>query len=92
MKKLIEHYKKWAENGQLPSSGLCGSISFKYDSAFELIKPTDIEKETLRENKLSSLYWGSGLPVAAEYNEKRWALTPLRETIILLICAMHDEI
>ena len=90
MKKLIEHYEVWLENKQLPKFGLCGSVTKEYKKSLYLFVPTDDELDELSELGLSGFYWASGLRIS-DLNKSQ-ALTPLRETIILLICAMHDEI
>jgi hypothetical protein len=90
MKKLIEHYKEWAEKGELPDDGLCGSVPYEYIESLLLFKPTKDEFIQLTSLGMSWGYWASGL---SSYDLDRYfRLTPLRETIILLICAMHDEI
>jgi len=90
MKKLIDHYKEWDKEGQLPDDGLCYSIPDEYKKSLRLFKPTEKELRKLTEWGLSPFYWASGLGWF-DLNRYR-SLTPLRETIILLICAMHDEI
>jgi hypothetical protein len=90
MKKLIEHYKEWLEKGQLPKFGLCNSVPKKYKDSLYLFAPTFDELDELACSGISGFYWASGLKILDE--NKKQALTPLRETIILLICAMHDEI
>ena len=90
MKKLIEHYKEWIEECKLPKFGLCHSVPNKYEESLFLFVPTDDELDELAELGISGHYWASGLTIS-DLNKKQ-ALTPLRETIILLICAMHDEI
>jgi hypothetical protein len=90
MKKLIDHYKEWLEKGELPVHGLCLSVPNEYKESLYLFVPTDDELNELVELGISGLYWASGLGMFDP--NKLDALTPLRETIILLICAMHDEI
>jgi hypothetical protein len=90
MKKLIEHYKEWAEEGQLPDYGLCNSVPSEYEKSLLLFKPTDDELDELACLRMAVFFWASGLRIFDK--NKKQALTPLRETIILLICAMHDEI
>jgi hypothetical protein len=90
MKKLIDHYKEWDKEGQLPDYGLCDSIPSEYEKSLLLFKPTDAELDELESLRMAVFFWASGLSVF-DVNKCR-ALTPLRETIILLICAMHDEI
>jgi hypothetical protein len=90
MKTLIEHYKEWVEKGGLPKWGLCNSVPKKYKKSLLLFEPTLYELNEVIDSGMSGLYWASGLTMF-DLNKKQ-ALTPLRETIILLICAMHDEI
>ena len=92
MKKLIDHYKKWVEKGELNEAGLCNSIPAEYLKDLRLFTPTDCDFKILRDNGMSTLYWAHGVGIYGPAIKKRFALTPLRETIILLICAMHDEI
>ena len=90
MKKLIDHYKEWLEKGELPKFGLCHSVPNEYKKSLLLFEPTLYELNEAIDCGMSGLYWASGLTIFDP--NKRQALTPLRETIILLICAMHDEI
>jgi hypothetical protein len=92
MKKLIDHYKEWVEKERLPKTGLCNSIPRKYSKSLGLFAPTLNDEINLAKLDLSCTFWGSGLSVFDEHFDKCHELTPLRETIILLICAMHDEI
>jgi hypothetical protein len=92
MKKLIDHYKEWVEKGRLPKEGLCESIPRKYSKSLYLFEPTLNDAINLEKLDLSRTFWGSGLSVFDKHFDKCHGLTPLRETIILLICAMHDEI
>jgi hypothetical protein len=90
MKKLIDNYKEWVEDGGLPDYGLCNSVPSEYRESLLLFVPTDDESDELVKLGISRHYWASGLGVLDP--NKLDTLTPLRETIILLICAMHDEI
>ena len=90
MKKLIDHYKEWDKKGELPKNGICFSIPDEYEGSLLLFEPTRDELIQLSSLGMSWCYWGSGLGMF-DLNKGK-ALTPLRETIILLICAMHDEI
>jgi hypothetical protein len=92
MKKLVEHYKEWIESRKISDDGLCNAIPAGYFIDLMLFRPTEDDLKLLIDSEISSLYWASGVSRTASDNKKRFALTPLRETIILLICAMHDEI
>ena len=89
--KLIKLHKQWVKKGELPEFGLCDSIPSKYENILELLTPTEDDFKQLRKNGLCTNFWGSGLDVYVFW-DKFVAYTPLRETIVLLICAMHDEI
>ena len=89
--KLINLYKKFTETGKMSEDGLCSILlDTKYEDDFNLFRPTYEEANQLSKNGLSDIYWASGL---GQYDLDRWyTLTPLREVIILLICAMHNEL
>lgn len=88
--KLIELYKKWMKSGELPDSGLCNSIQIKYEKLFLLFIPSRNECLALSKEGFDITYWASGLP--ADHKDEQIAFTPLRQTIVLLICAMAGEI
>jgi hypothetical protein len=87
--KLIELYKKWMKTGLLPHWGLCKSLPYKYKKLFELVSPTEEDKS--RYNLLN--YWGCDKTIEnVSETELTDSFTPLRQTIVLFICAMHDEL
>lgn len=59
-----------------------------YD-ALDLIEPSVQEKIELESKGYSAGYWGSGLP---DFNPGLGIYTELRQNIVLLICAMNDEL
>ena len=78
------------ESGRLPSDGLCGSLS------------GTVYKETL-ENVFENLYiegtyWGADIirndnDLSEHYNFRRLhEYGSTRQSIVLLICAMHNEL
>lgn len=89
--KLIKLHEEWSEKGKLPNIGLCSSTPSKYRNTLGLLKPTMDDFKQLDKNGLCTNFWGSGLN-AYDFWDKFVAYTPLRQTIVLLICAMHDEI
>jgi hypothetical protein len=91
--KLIELYKEWMEKGEIPGNGICWSIPEEYLKDIRLFQPTCEEELQLFQKGLSSVYWGSGVHISKTtlYNLKH-KFTSLRQTIVLLICAMNDEI
>ena len=89
--KLKQEYENWMETGELPENGLCKCLSgTKYKSTLDLFKPSRKEKFELVAIEFSYGYWGSGL--AYSDNDKYAKFTPLRQTIVLLILAIHDEL
>ncbi len=89
---LKEEYLRWKKYGSITNVGLCRTLSgTKYrDTLDSLIRPNKMEEIKLSNEGLSTVYWGSGVDAS---DERRWfTLTPLRENIILLILAIHDEL
>lgn len=89
--KLINKHKRWCEKGRMSSSGLCMElIDTKYESALELFKPNQFERDMLKISELSTGWWGSG--VLHKNGSQYFTYTEMRQNIVLLICAMHDEL
>jgi hypothetical protein len=90
--KLIDLYHEWMETGKIkehPKSmgagGLCNAVPPKYLKTLELLEPDDDDYTT---------FWGNenyayGADVASDIE---YQFTPRRQTIVLLICAIHGEI
>ena len=88
--KLKEEYENWMETGELPENGLCKCLrDTKYKSTLDLFKPSTYEFEELSKNNFDIVFWGSGLYYNSNGCYKEF--TPLRQTIILLILAIHEE-
>lgn len=90
--KLINLHKQWMETGKLPMDGLCCSLPEKYEECLESFDRTDEDREEARKYNLDPTFWASGLPRRSDYRELAYAYTPLRQTIVLLICAMEGEL
>lgn len=89
--KLKQKYEKWMETGRLPKDGLCNCLMrTEYQNTLGLFRPSLKDKFELSEEGISRGYWGSGL--AYTDKGKFYSFTPLRQTIVLLILAMHDEL
>ena len=90
--KLIDLHKEWMEGGKMPESGLCRVFSYivqedYYWELFQLFRPTVEEKDQLISEGKSSFFWGS--------DSENWCstqYTPFRQSIVLLICAMNNEL
>lgn len=90
-KKLIDLYKDWMRVGTLPDQGLCNSIPKKYSKNIKMFQPEEDYLEKLIDKSVSKyLYWGSGSIKSDK--DLKYGFTPLRQTIVLFICAMNNEI
>ena len=98
--KLIDLHKEWMESGEMwvdtIPNGLCDIINVttekRYKSDFYLIKPNSTELEELKSSGFDCAYWASELPENASIKDLSRVYSPLRQTIVLLICAMNNEL
>ncbi len=92
--KLITNFKKWSTKGEIPAEGLCETLRYTpYKETLRLFSPTIEDARTLHEERKPFTYWGYGIEYNGEELKKRHqGLTPLRQTILAFICAMHDEV
>lgn len=94
--KLIDLHFEWMETGVLHNKcgGLCSVLSnTEYRNTLALFKPTDSETSMMHGE--SAVFWGSGIYFGDEYTgdgNGNALYTPRRQSIVLLICAMHGEI
>ena len=79
------------ETGKLKrNNGLCNEnlplVSY--------LKPTLEDKEALEQEGISTTYWGSGLSDQLFFQGDRLEteFTPLRQTIVLFLAAMNEEL
>lgn len=87
--KLIDLHKEWMEKGNLNGhGGLCNALMrTDYSKHLTIFNPTKKELVTHANDGYSAVWWGE------KESDIRWgAYTPLRQTIVLLICAMNDEL
>lgn len=91
-RSYLELYNEWMRLGHLPSHGLCGSVG-EHDYMLSLMSPS---------KEYSPSYWGYD-PEAEDiswYNsymgqnpiQVMHEFTPLRQTILLFMAAMNDEL
>ena len=83
-KKDLPLYEKWMETGEIPGSGLCASFREVGMSYYELDDNFLTNKEVF---KLRGWY-ASGLDTCSGVGQ----FTPLRQTIVLFMAAMNDEL
>lgn len=86
--RLIELHKEWMEEWYLGCSGLCSAVPKQYDDSFNLLSPTKEEVSIHVKEGYGSAWWGE----TKEEAEYFGLYTPLRQTIVLLICAMNNEL
>jgi hypothetical protein len=83
--KLIDLYYEWKKAKEIPEAGLCNSVPTEYRETLELFEPI----KPLPPNK-SEVFWASNL---ASWDWRRFSeFTPLRQAIVLSICAIHGEL
>ncbi len=89
--KLITNFKKWSIEGELPDIGLCCTLEdTEYEKTLNLFQPTEKDRKKL----VSNTFWGYGRQdvMFTTLRIRSRKLTPLRQTILALICVMHDEV
>ena len=97
-KKLIDLHFDIMKTELLPRliDGLCSLLkNTKYKETLSLFHPTDDDFISIYKDCEMLSYWGSGLKESAERmgaGNGRTIYTPRRQSIVLLICAMHGEI
>lgn len=85
----LEFYYKCMESGLIPNAGLCLCKGIDNQKLL-LFEPPDNHKINSASNCLSSAYWASGL----RYDDinRCHKFTPLRQTIVLFMAAMNNEL
>lgn len=81
MGKNIKFYLKCMKNKRMPYWGLCSSHSAGIIDSIYLFKPISTDKV------LNVCYWASGTT-----NSRHFEFTTLRQTIVLFMAAMNNEL
>lgn len=99
-KKLIDLHHEWIKTKRIPQNGLCisletnslnGHAALRYTNSLKkLFKPTLQEQRKLIKEGYSPFYWASGLREGSFGLNTKY--TELRQTIVLFICAIHEEL
>jgi hypothetical protein len=81
-KKYLKFYKECMKTGRMPHSGLC--MHFDGDPLFDLFS---IDQPCFR-------YWAyDGEPIPLMFVDyAKYKFTPFRQTIVLLMAAMNNEL
>jgi hypothetical protein len=93
--KLIDYHYEWLESGRIPLIGLCNTlehINSKYKEELKMFTPNVMNYVKLMESNESTLFWASNLPRVSSEEDLHFKYTELRQTIVLFICAMCDEL
>jgi len=85
--KLIDLHKEWMELGHTPrNTGLCSALPQEYRTFLDPFRPTDEEKTIHELDGWCCIWWGERMfDIIGTY-------TDFRQTIVLLICAMNNEL
>lgn len=86
--KLIDLHKEWIRTGKLSNDGLCYCVPEEYRELFELFTPTKQELISHNAEGYWTAWWGKHKKDGYScriYNS-------FRQTIVLLICAMNNEL
>lgn len=91
--KYLKYYYKWMKLGELPHGrGLCCEFGWEDDRAAETILddylyPTAKDEKALIKIGYDTLHWGSDAP-----DKQLGVFTPLRQTLVLLMAALNNEL
>lgn len=93
----LDFYYKCMETGTLPCGGLCFSLD---SGLLGFFKPVDNNNPDLVDRKQKASYWGYDGKVRDFTNNyggismdtARHEFTPLRQTIVLFLAAMNNEL
>ena len=89
-KKHLAFYNACMKTRSIPRDGLCCCDAYISLKLLDLFEPTISDCNQLSEQGLSVGYWASGLNSYAwgKYRE----FTPLRQTIVLFMAAINNEL
>lgn len=94
--KLIDYHHQWMETRCVPNQGLCNTMDcFNHD---EWLKYYILLIKFFKPDTYEQAYWAYGVKYpegvlsAQEIKLITTKYTPLRQTIVLFICAMYDEL
>jgi hypothetical protein len=90
--KAITLYKRWMKTGIMPEDGLCSCLNeyYELEKHLKLFFPTQDELDKMLKEEKSRYFWASDLHAAAP--ERKHTFTELRQTILLFIAAMNNEL
>lgn len=84
-KKYLALYEEWMKTKVLPGGGLC--VVMGRDDLFKLFLPTDEERYELSKEATPVCWWGR-----ESFNEFIYEFGPRRQTIVLFMAAINNEL
>lgn len=87
--KYLEFYKKCMEYGTIPDEGLCVCLPGEEISLFY---PINRDFYALKHEDCSTVFWAHGIPGVLDVESRAYTFTPLRQTIVLFMAAMNNEL
>ena len=89
-KKYLPLYFKWMRSGRLNDEGLCCN---ELGDNLKLFEPTEVDTARLIRAGHCHIFWGSGGGCNDPYiHGEEYDFTTLRQTIVLFLAAMNDEL
>lgn len=93
MGEHLDFYIKCMNDGKLPREGLCRCYKYIDSEMLEdLFSPDDNDFKELRGKGMCQTYWASEAAVDDFSDQCTVSFGPLRQTIVLFMAAINDEL
>ena len=94
MGKHLDFYYACSVTGKIPKDGLCNCAHSGYidKNLLDLFEPIQRDSNLLDKRGQTTIYWGSGLLQDSVLSDKYFGFTSLRQTIVLFMAAMNNEL
>lgn len=96
--KTLKFFNEYAPLERLPADGLCGvaDMGLICKDRFGLMHPTEDDLDlAVAEGTvfryIKTGYWGCGLSIRADGDQRVNSFTPLRQTIVLFMANLNDD-
>lgn len=93
-KAYLEDYKRFMETGRMDAMGLCSQYDKedRSDRKLKIMRPDSNDLDNLRRQGLPRRYWGYGFKISPYNTKEFFTFTPLRQTILLFMAALNNEL
>lgn len=90
--KHLQFYMDCMKRGSMPCAGLCGCADDKdiSEKMFLLMEPTVEDYIRLNNRNMNTVWWASGIRNRGK--DRISTFTPLRQTIVLFMAALNNEL